>query len=334
MPFDGTLLLEEWIPMMDARRESEGVWAEPDQLEFALQIEREGQQVNPRVVLTANELQTEIKANPGDVFLLADEIWSNELPNLLPAKCLLSMNHLITRVVWRETRSREEAAEGIEANLNYRVTARLFGGPVSAGSKNWVRLSQRQPEILVLFGDSGSGKSALARTFSRAGVDTVHGDDILYSAKNYDSASNKLWIMSAGRGLESLDLSQSIRDIIRGGHLDSLMDSLLESKPAVLDIWMPPESRQEFLQMLAARGYRAFFALRDNDAWVVERDGLVVERDGLVVERDGFVAERDWWFGEFHRLRQRRSVRLILALAGLVGQFWPRRHEGPGGKNA
>lgn len=42
------------------------------------------------------------------------------------------------------------------------------------------------------------------------------------------------------------------------------------------------------------------------------------------------VAERDWWFGEFHRLRARRSVRVVLALAGRFGRTKLLRRRGPG----
>jgi len=54
---------------------------------------------------------------------------------------------------------------------------------------------------------------------------------------------------------------------------------------------------------------------------VVERDRLMVERDGLAVERDGLMVERDWWFGQFLRLRRRRSVRFALRFATLVARL-------------
>lgn len=53
------------------------------------------------------------------------------------------------------------------------------------------------------------------------------------------------------------------------------------------------------------------------------------ERDGLLSQRDGLVAELHWWRGQFHRLQARRSVRIALALARLIGRlrFHPRRDE-------
>ena len=55
---------------------------------------------------------------------------------------------------------------------------------------------------------------------------------------------------------------------------------------------------------------------------------LVAERDGLVAELGGVVAERDWWFGEFQRLRARRSVRFVLAAAALLRRFRGGRKAG------
>ena len=53
-----------------------------------------------------------------------------------------------------------------------------------------------------------------------------------------------------------------------------------------------------------------------------EREALMAERDGLFAERAQLVAERDWWHSQFHRLRRRRSVKAVLAMAEFVS---PRR---------
>ena len=62
-------------------------------------------------------------------------------------------------------------------------------------------------------------------------------------------------------------------------------------------------------------------ALRvDRDAVAVERDVVVADRDALRAERDAVVADRDRWAEQFQRLRARRSVRVALWFARIVGR--------------
>lgn len=60
-------------------------------------------------------------------------------------------------------------------------------------------------------------------------------------------------------------------------------------------------------------------ALKERHAAFMERDAALSVRDAALVERDAALVERDWWFGQFHRLRERRSVRVALRVATAVG---------------
>lgn len=62
-----------------------------------------------------------------------------------------------------------------------------------------------------------------------------------------------------------------------------------------------------------------------------ERDRLRSELDGVAAERDAVAAERGWWFGEFHRLRARRSVRFVRGVAGHLGRLRVLRKRGSHG---
>ena len=83
--------------------------------------------------------------------------------------------------------------------------------------------------------------------------------------------------------------------------------------------------RSEFDGVVAERD-----ALRvERDAVAVERDAVVADRDALRVDRDGVVADRDRWAEQFRRLRARRSVRVALWFARIVGRV---RRLLPGGR--
>ncbi len=130
----------------------------------------------------------------------------------------------------------------------------------------------------------------------------VHCDDIILNAVggmgSHEALQRSLQV--AADEADRLDVSKSIVNIFNSGAAPDFVASLVESKPEVIDVWIPPDFRMPFLQELRARNEMVFFALQDSDSWVIERNSLR--------------AERDWWFGQFHMLRGRKSVRIALAI--------------------
>lgn len=113
---------------------------------------------------------------------------------------------------------------------------------------------------------------------------------------------------AAATVVETGELGYLIRDILRPFGLDDAQWNLYES------------AERSFQKSVAAEPcvYGGKYSGRTSFSMALE--SLHTERDGLVAELGGVVAERDWWHGQFHRLRARRSVRLVLAVAGLLGR--------------
>lgn len=83
-----------------------------------------------------------------------------------------------------------------------------------------------------------------------------------------------------------------------------------------------------------AVGNRFGVAVEEQPALVeagVQSSREITDRDEFVAELSELVAERDWWQGQFHRLRQRRSVRFALSVANVWSRLTTRGRRGPEG---
>lgn len=221
---------------------------------------------------------------------------------------------LLFPVSWSQDHScsREVAAAAIEDTLPG-ASARVFGMPVRAGMVSWVFAQKRAPVVVLVTGQSFSGKSSIARQLSNSCV-VVHGDDKIFGLVDERDPKWATLREAAMNGIRAADISQSIKDILRSGNSRVLVEYLLlgtqTAANTVVDIWLEHESVAEIIGHLSAFERRVFLVVADYDAMLSERDGLRVERDGLRVERD-------WWVDQFTRLRSRRGVRLALRLAAL-----------------
>jgi GT2 family glycosyltransferase len=50
-------------------------------------------------------------------------------------------------------------------------------------------------------------------------------------------------------------------------------------------------------------------------------ESLAAQLNDCLAEREHLIEQRDWWHGQFRRLRQRRSVRWVLAVVGVVSEL-------------
>lgn len=113
----------------------------------------------------------------------------------------------------------------------------------------------------------------------------------------------------------ALDLQHAAQAVFESSELDSAIRDAF--RPFGLDdvLWCEHLREEQIFQKSLAPDPPVYTGQYS------QRTPLAAMLIDLRAERDRLVAERDWWNEQFHRLRQRRTVRFALQVARVVGRW-------------